>query len=227
MHDRSGGARLAWVLALACCGPSGPSAVEREVAGELTRVLGLELESVACAAPADGGVACTARPRGHEPFQVMVVSDGERRLRPEGHRKFEYELALGLAERVRARPESVACPPDGDLAQGFACDVVMPGDIATQVHVSADEPERFAWTAPELLMPAAIEERIAGALRDQGREAQVECGSEVRLSVPGASFPCVITFAGGVVGSATVTVMDRAGHVAYRIMDEAAPAGAR
>jgi hypothetical protein len=231
LHER----RLAVVLAAAwaalhvaagctCAGHTDElTRVKQDIRASLARALDLDIESIACPPGSDpaASLECLVKPRGQDSFIIEIsrVHDaGVLGWKPRGHRNFEYQLALGMIEQVRNRPERVVCPEAGNLAQGFECQVDFAGGVTTAVAISAGEgDDRFVWAARSILMPGVIEARIAEDAAVKGKQATVSCGSELRRSVPGSSFECAISYSGGKAGVAEVSVIDDAGHVQYRL----------
>lgn len=226
--------RLRWVLvgalaALGACSSADTgdrvTTARRFIAERLRQVLHLDAVAIACPEVDDpaAGFECIGKARGRDAFLIEVAparDDGAEELdwKLRGTRHIEYQLALDVAERVGVAPESVTCPDMGDVAAGFDCRITLPGAIEATAAISAGpRPDSFRWVAPDLLMIGVIEDRIASDLAAEGRDATVDCGPAVRRSVPETSFSCSIAFAGGGAGSATVYVLDREGHVQYRL----------
>jgi hypothetical protein len=236
LHERA--PRLAVVLAAlwaaghaaagcTCAGQNDDLArVKQDVKASLGRALDLTIESITCPRGSDpAALECLVKARGHDSFIIEISSVGDAGAlgwKPRGHKNMEYQLALGMIEQVRNRPERVVCPEAGNLAQGFECQVDFTGGVTTAVAVSAGErDDRFAWAARSILMPGVIEARIAEDAAAEGKQATVSCGSELRQIVPGSSFECAISYTGGSgsggEAAAEVSIIDDAGHVQYRL----------
>lgn len=203
--------------------------IKRDIRASLERALGLHVESITCSGTRAGSDPAAARDclvevRDHDSFIVEVVDStaagdaGVPSWKLRGHRNIEYQLALGMIDKVRNRPERVMCPEAGDLAQGFECQVVFSGGVDTAVAISAGErADRFEWVARSVLMPGVIEARIAENLARAGKQAQVSCGSELRRIVVDSSFECAISYGDSGSDVADVSVIDGDGHVQYRL----------
>jgi hypothetical protein len=236
LHERRIAVVLAavWAASQAGCTCAGQSdalaRLKQDVTASLSRALDLDVESITCPRGADpAALECLVTVRGQDSFIIEIASVGDAGAlgwKPRGHRNIEYQLALGMIEKVRSRPERVVCPEAGNLADGFECQVAFGGGVTTAVTISAgDSEDRFVWVAQSILTPGVIEARIAEDLAAQGRQAVVSCGSEVRRSVPGSSFECAISYGatsdGGEAGVVLVSIIDDAGHVQYRLRDDA------
>lgn len=211
------------VLAGCSSNRGGSAGIEEHIAENLARVLGVKVERVACpAGDVQAGMVCTVSLRGQEPFDVDVAGrddQGKPRWKPRGKRKFEYQIAEGLAREVRQRPDAVICPDDGDVAAGFECQVTLPGDVRTTARVTAaTKPEHFDWHAHGVLMLGVIEARVAEDLAQAGNPARIDCGTDIRLSTPEVSFPCAVRYTNDKASaSIKVTVVDAGGHVRYSL----------
>lgn len=230
---------LGMAVLMACSGDEAHeriAAVKQHIAARLAQVLHVEVESIACPEASGPGFECIARVRGQDSFIIEVAAQGTAghepaphglAWRPRGQKSIEYQIARDLAERVRIQPLAVTCP-SSDVARGLECQVTLPGNKTTTVSVAAgQEAASFVWTARDILMPAVIEERIQGELRDQGKEATVDCGSALRQSVPGTSFTCPVTITGQGKAELRVFVLDDQGHVQYELAGPAPAEAAR
>src|SRR5690606_27205402 len=118
------------------------AALEREIRSALADALGPRVLAVECPDGGDvrAGFSCIARMRDEQPFAIDVSGTsgaGAPRWKPRGKMSFEYQIAAGLRDQVRQRPDAVSCPEDGDVSAGFTCRVAWPGGVAGEARVTA------------------------------------------------------------------------------------------
>lgn len=200
---------LAGLLTCAGIGCSRGSAADTEarVRDELADVLDVEVVSISCPGcrAADSQCTCQGQLGSGEPFALDVLGTDEQGkpiIKPHGSKKFEYQVARGFRDQLRADVESITCPDNGELSAGFACQVVVAGERMTVRISAAPRLDRFLWAAEGLLLHAA-----------QGQAATVDCGSTLRKSRPGAVFTCDIRYATGAAGMVKLHIRDTEGNV--------------
>lgn len=211
---------LAGLLTCAGIGCSRGSAADTEarVRDELADVLDVEVVSISCPGcrAADSQCTCRGQLGSGEPFALDVLGTDEQGkpiIKPHGSKKFEYQVARGFRDQLRADVESITCPDNGELSAGFACQVVVAGERMTVRISAAPRLDRFLWAAEGLLMPAKIERGVQEHLAAQGQAATVDCGKTLRKSRPGAVFICDIRYATGAAGMVKLHVRDTEGNV--------------
>lgn len=168
--------------------PAATKALEYRLKAEVTKKLGLPVQSIVC--------PVTANPEDGKPFDCQAVAANQ-----------EFLVAL----RPKATP--FVLPPQG----GAKPKTAIAPTPKTQLP-SPTEKSELQWSTKGLLVLPKLEQTIQNGIKAQFQiEVKTNCGGKLRVVKPGDTFKCQVTDQKGTTKPITVRVDDEKGNVTWKL----------
>jgi hypothetical protein len=114
--------------------------------------------------------------------------------------------------------DEIECPREVEQAKGanFDCKATIANSAGTVIIVkvtqTSDDGEVHIEHGSKIQPAEHVERGLAGQIKDEtGRTVRVDCGSRVRMAVPGTKFSCKVQGEDGVAFEEEITITDESG----------------
>jgi hypothetical protein len=137
------------------------------------------------------------------------------------------EIITGMFKQASLEVATIDCPKNQKAKKGevFECEVTVKPSVKVPVTVEVTDNSGTVnvKTKFKVITPAKLAKEIEGKLGGQGVSATVDCGTEVRVAMPGTTFSC--TASSGAEKRTLAVSVDDKGEASWKLEGGAAPAG--